>query len=242
MGTLRSPSRPLRTLIASVLLLQAFSVLPGGEEGEAAETAEIPLSMQQAAEEEAAPEFLSLSLGDSEVSLFTTGFWKGSLSGSWGLARSPLGLNAVTGGDPLLFTQEADLTLSLWLRERWFVEANFLDEYNLNTYRAGYQGAPGGTVQYVGIGNNGLDYPAFPYLDLGGDSPSSFGAYGRFGIGPWALHSLVRYDAAAREERVFQGDRERSFAQAPLIQPLRGISFVLPDEFISAVPQVYLVD
>ncbi|MDR2144575.1 MAG: hypothetical protein LBP29_09420, partial [Treponema sp.] len=118
---------------------------------------------------------------------------------------------------------------------------SFLDDYDLNTYRAGYQGFPGETVQYVGVGNTGLDFPVFPYLDLGGDSPSSFGVYGRFGSGDLSFHSLVRYDAAAREERIFVGDRERSFSNLSPDKPLRGLSFVLPDAPVST-PVVYFED
>ncbi|MDR1899470.1 MAG: hypothetical protein LBQ55_05635, partial [Treponema sp.] len=112
----------------------------------------------------------------------------------------------------------------------------------LNTYRAGYQGFPGEAVQYVGVGNTGLDYPVFSYMDLGGDSPSSFGIYGRFGGRDLKLHTLFRWDAAAREERIFVGNRERTFSYVPLSQPQRGQSFVLPDSNIDPAISVYLED
>ncbi|MDR0624732.1 MAG: hypothetical protein LBG10_09945 [Treponema sp.] len=193
-------------------------------------------------EHEAGSELVSLQLGDSEVSLQVSGYWKSSLSGNWGISLTPLGTAATSPDSPVLFKQEADLTLSLWIRERWFVEASFLDDHNLNTYRAGYQGFPGEAVQYVGVGNTGLDFPNFPYLDLGGDSPSSLGLYGRFGGGPVSLHTLFRYDLAALEERIFVGNRERTFTYTPLNRPVRGRSFVLPDEHLDAPPQVYLED
>ncbi|WP_010256662.1 hypothetical protein [Treponema primitia] len=198
--------------------------------------------LNQAVSEEASPELLSFDLGDSDVSLFLKGSWKGTLTGSWGLSHSDLGLQAASVDSPILFAQEADMTLSLWLRERWFLETSFLDDYDLNTYRAGYQGKDGEAIQYVGVGNTGLDYPLFPYLDLGGDSAYSFGAYGRFGIGSWTLHSMFRYDAAAREERIFVGNRERTYSQVSPDRILRGRSFVLPQENISAAPVVYLED
>jgi hypothetical protein len=191
---------------------------------------------------EAAAELVSLKLGDSEVSLQVSGYWKGTLSGNLGISLTPLGTAAASPDSPILFQQEADLTLSLWLRERWFLEAAFLDDYNLNTYRAGYQGRPGEMVQYAGFGNTGLEFPNFPYLDLGGDSPSTLGVYGRFGGGDLRLHGLIRYDLAAMEERIFVGNRERTFAYTPLNQPIRGRSFVLPDENLSVPPRVYLED
>jgi hypothetical protein len=191
---------------------------------------------------EAQAELITLKLGDSEVSLQMGGYWKGSLSANWGISLSPLGAAAVSQDSPFLFQQEADLSLSLWIRDRWFVEGSFLDNYKLNTYRAGYQGLPGETVQYVGVGNTGMEFPNFPYLDMGGDSPSSLGAYGRFGSGPLGLHALVRYDLAALEERTFVGSRERSFSYSSLTQPVRGRFFVLPDENLDAPPAVYLED
>ena len=190
--------------------------------------------------EEARSELMSLTIRDTEVSLFLAGFWKATLTGNLGFALTPLGPTIVSSDSPVLFTQETDLSLSLWIREKWFVEANVLDEYTLNTYRAGYQGAAGEPVQYVGIGNTGLDYPSFPYLDLGGDSPYTFGAYGRFGSGDFTLHSVIRYDAASQEERVFVGSRERTYSILPLPSMERGLSFVLPQENIRDTPVVYL--
>ena len=210
-------------------------------------TAETEIEPEAAGEnesrEKASGELLNLSLGDSSVSLVLAGRWKGTLEAGWGFALTPLGTTAITGNNPL-FAQEGDLTLSLWMMDRWFVEASFMDNSALNTYRAGYQGLEGEVVRYAGIGNTGLDFPAFPYLDLGGDTPSSFGAYGYFTVGNLSFHSLIRYDAAAREEKTFVGDRERSYGYVDLSKPQRGISFVLPlpeTEQIS-VPEVFIQD
>lgn len=191
--------------------------------------------------DEAPGELVHLSLGDSSVSLRLSGRWKGSLQAGLGFAFTPLGTMFITDDTPL-FTQEGDLFLSLWIRDRWFVEASFMDDSALNTYRAGYQGLEGEVIRYLGVGNTGLDFPSFPYLDLGGDTPSSIGAYGHFSVGNLSLHSMVRYDAAAREERVFVGNRERSFSYADLSRPQRGVSFVLPDENLGETPIVFIQD
>jgi len=193
--------------------------------------------------EEASSQLFNMDLLNTDVSLFINGYWKGSLSFNWGMANSALGTAPSSDNNPFfLFTQETDLTLSLWIWQKWFLEASFVDGYDVNTYRAGYQGFPGETVQYVGAGNTGLDFPIFPYLDLGGDSTSSFGIYGRFGSDELTFHTLIRYDAAAREERIFVGNRERSFSNVEPGRPLRGRSFVLPQENLAAVPVVYLED
>jgi hypothetical protein len=193
--------------------------------------------------EEAGGELLSLNPGDSEVSLLISGYWKASLFGSWGLANTRYGLAAAQSDSPVMFTQEADLLLSLWIRERWFVEASFQeDNYAPNTYRAGFQGKDGDFVRYAGVGNTGLDFPVFPYLDLGGDSTSSFGFYGAFGSGPLTFHTLVRYDDAEREEKIFSGGRERKFSYLSASNIMRGVSFVLPRDNLASAPVVYFED
>ncbi|MDR2618974.1 MAG: hypothetical protein LBC62_08900, partial [Treponema sp.] len=230
----------------SAIICLTFLFLCSFPPPEAQEAPEAPELDVEAAKRritgEAGSELVNLSLGDSSVSLMVAGYWKGTLGANWGIALTPFGNQAFSGDSPILFTQEADLTLSLWIREKWFVEGSFSEDYSLNTYRAGYQGFPGETVQYIGVGNTGLDFPSFPYLDLGGDSPSSFGLYSRFGGRDLSVHGLVRYDAAVREERVFSGNRERIYGYADLSRPLRGVSFVLPDENLDTVPAVYIQD
>jgi len=191
---------------------------------------------------EARQELMSVSLGSSDVSLFATGSWKGDLELNFGLSNSPLGIGFASPQTPFLYQQEVDLTLSLWINNRWFVEVNFVDDSAQNTYRAGFQGKPGEFLQYAGVGNAGLDFPSFPYLDLGGDSPSSFGFYGRFGTNNLDIHTLVRYDAASREERTFSGDRERTYSDLQPQDTLRGISFVLPDYDINPDITIYIED
>jgi hypothetical protein len=235
-------------LLGRALFFAGAQEDPGAEGGtlgarlarEGAETS--PERHRREIAEEASSQLFNMNVWDTEVSLFIKGYWKGSLSLNWGITNSPLGTAPESDDSPILFTQEADLTLSLWIWEKWFLEVSFLDDYDLNTYRAGYQGLPGEPVQYAGIGNTGLDFPAFPYLDLGGDSSSSFGFYGRFGSGELSFHTLLRYDAAAREERTFVGNRERNFSTLTPDKTLRGRSFILPRENIPSVPVVYLED
>jgi hypothetical protein len=171
-----------------------------------------------------------------------SGTWEGKVLGILGFTRSSLGFEALSTGAPVLFTQEADLSLEMTMADRWFLRANFLDGYDMNTYQAGYRGKPGEAVQYLGLGNTGLDFPSFPYLDLGGDSPSSIGVYGRFGGGNLQFHGLFRYDLSSREELVFVGNRERRYIWLGLDSMERGRSFVLPDEALDGPPELYVED
>jgi len=241
----------LRSAIIIILIFIPFAVF--GQEQPAEEENQEEIAAEQDAEPdmddlryrilgEARPALMKGSLGSSDVSLFAEGSWMGDLSVNFGVSRSDLGVGFVSPESPLLFKQEADLSLSLWINNRWFVEANFEDDSKQNTYRAGYQGQPGEFLQYAGIGNTGLDFPLFPYLDLGGDSPSSFGLYSRFGTNDLAVHALFRYDAASREEKTFTGGRERTYSDLQPQDTLRGISFVLPDDDLNPEITIYIED
>ena len=190
---------------------------------------------------EAPNEIMSFSIRDAEVSLFLTGSWKFDLQFNPGFFVSPQGTGYASSNTPI-FMQEADVTLALWINNKWFVEANFLDDSSRNTYRAGYQGQPGDFLKYAGVGNKGLDFPAFPYMDLGGDSSSSFGFYSRFGNDALDVHALVRYDTSSREERTFSGARERTYSYVQPQDSVRGISFVLPDTDIDSRITVFIED
>ena len=192
--------------------------------------------------DEAPPEILSLNLFDNEVSLMLKGYFKGTLTGKFGVQNSPLGFGVAPNDGTPIFMMEADMTLSLWIARHWFVEGSFQEKGSVNTYRAGYKGSEGDVIQYIGIGNRGLDFPEFPYLDFGGDSAQSAGIYAAFGGGNLTLHALFRWDAASREERTFSGGRERTFSFFGIEKRERGISFVLPDENITSGITVYFED
>jgi len=229
----------LRRAIGFILLFLITPLLLAQEE----EQQEIDIErLRERILDEAPLELMVFTLGDAEVSLFLTGSWAGILAGNLGFTYSPLGYNFASAQAPLFFEQEVDLTMSLWINDKWFLEAGFQDDSALSTYRAGYQGLSGEFLQYAGLGNTGLDFPSFTYLSLGGDTPSSFGFYSRFGTENLNLHALVRYDAAAREERTFIGGRERTFADIELQNTVRGVSFILPDEQIDSEIIVYIED
>ncbi|GMO46611.1 MAG: hypothetical protein Ta2B_28250 [Termitinemataceae bacterium] len=206
-------------------------------------------SARNVLQNEAPPEILSLTVNDADVSLFLHGYWTGTLSGQWGFQKNKYGIIPEQG--MILFDMEPSLNLSLWIYKKWFIETFFEEGYEegvqLSSYAAGYKGGEDELVQFAVIGNKMLDFPRYPYIDLGADTPlsntfSSFGFYGRFGGGNLKLHTLLRYDAATREERVFVGGRERNYTYVTPSSMLRGISFVLPSENIQTAITVYIED
>jgi hypothetical protein len=228
------------TLVKPLLLLLVLLIPVIAFGQETAEELDID-ELRQRITEEAPAELMPLSLGDSDVSLFMTGSWMGALLLNPGFTFSPIGSGFRAPIEPF-FSQEVDLTLSLWINNRWFVETNFQDETRQNTYSAGYQGKPGEFLQFAVVGNSGLDFPSFPYMDLGGDSPASFGFYSRLGNVLWDIHVLFRYDSSSREERTFYGGQERNFFFEQPQNSIRGVSFVLPDTDIDSQITVYIED
>jgi hypothetical protein len=197
--------------------------------------------------EEAPATLFNLSRTDDSVQLAIQGNWETGITAQEGIALTELGLQAATTNNPLLLTQKVDLTLSLWINDLWFVEASFLDDYELNTYRTGYQGSEDEPLQYLGIGNTGLDFPSFPYLDMGGSSTSSFGIYNKWKFtlqndSTLFLHGILRYDSAQLQEKNYIGNREVTTETIDVTKMLRGYSFVLPDEDLDTVPVLYIED
>ena len=230
----------MTTLLRAFIFILFIPLAVFGEEDNTAYELSID-DLRRRIQNEAPGEIMSFNIDDSEVSLFLTGSWKGEFQLNPGYFWSPYASGFASSNTPF-FMQEADLTLALWINDRWFVEANFLDDSSRNTYRAGFQGLPGDILQYAGIGNTGLDFPSFPYMDLGGDSSSSFGFYSRFGNDNLHIHALLRYDSASREERTFSGSRERTYSYIQPQNSIRGVSFVLPDTDIDSQVTVYIED
>jgi hypothetical protein len=224
--------------------------------------AQLDKELQEAArqiKEEAKPSIVQLDVGDTGVDLEFSGYWKSQLSGGLGFTHTPLGFSMASNNNPVFFQQDADLIMSLWVNKKWFVETSYHDNELLSTYRAGYQGGPGNFVQYAGVGNTGLDFPEFPYIDTGGSTNedelssstdsstknnplAAVGFYGKFGSGATKLHTLVRYDNAETEERTFVGSRERTYSYSAAPTTLRGQFFILPQDNISGGITVYFED
>ncbi|MDR2602918.1 MAG: hypothetical protein LBC53_10805 [Spirochaetaceae bacterium] len=190
---------------------------------------------------EDAEEIFSWKTDDAGVSVFLSGFWSWNLTGEAGVLKDPYNwLPASTA--PLLFTQEADLNITVKMMDKWFVEGRFSEDAKVNSYRAYYSGASGEFLQYAGLGNTGINFPSFPYLNAGSSTPSSIGAYMILGGGDFKIHALFRYDGAFREEKTFYGGRERFEDYAPVSAIYRGASFLLPHEKLKETPIVYLED
>jgi hypothetical protein len=190
---------------------------------------------------EASAYLLDLSLGDVGVDLTWDGYWRMSLlaGGSFGRRSADTAYPGLAQG--VNFNQEPDLTLSLWIEDRWFLETTFLEGFERNTYRAGYQGRDDEFIRQVVVGNAGVNASTYAGLAVPRPVENTPGIVGKFGTSKSDHEILVRYDPSEALTKTFRGQYEVTSQEIGLSDFVEGRYFILPDEDVSNV-QVYLED
>ena len=124
---------------------------------------------------EAPTSLLQTKIGDAGVDLLASGSWQSTVSGSLAIGIHPdLGNGSgyqfpytFPGMDPFAFVNSVDLTLSVWILDRYFFETTFIDQFALNTFLLGYQGRTGELVRKVLLGNTLMPFSNYPFLPVG---------------------------------------------------------------------------
>ncbi len=197
-------------------------------------------------EEEAPESLFQAEIGDSEVELFLLGSWNLSLTGSLGLRYSSVEKRAVPAVFPgmtpgFLFKQVPDITISLWLMNRYFFETSVREDSRENTYLFGYQGGEDEFLQSVRIGNTETDMDSYGYFTVPEPPKNSIGAYAMMESEHSDHEVLLRYEPAEEQETVYQGKYEITEAREALHEYIVGRYFILPDSAVSGV-EVYVQD
>ncbi|WP_455382942.1 hypothetical protein, partial [Salinispira pacifica] len=125
---------------------------------------------------EAPTALLQSKIGDADVDLYASGSWQTTISASLAIGIHPeLGNGSgyqfpytFPGMDPFSFLNQVDLTISLWVLNRYFFQTSFLDQFTLNTFLLGYQGRKGEFVQKVLLGNTLMPFSQYPFLTIEG--------------------------------------------------------------------------
>ncbi len=213
-----------------VILLWIFAVGVFGE----ADSTYIPL------DEEAPSTIFQFDLGDSEVRLFAQGYWDLRLSGGIGFGYDSFGRTFSTTEFPgipygVVFEQSPDITLSLWLLDRIFLEATVIDTFASSSFLLGYAGKSDEFVQSVRAGNSGTDFGSYGFVSLPNAAPTSLGASAVF-ASPFSMHELmVRYDPAETVESVFRGHNKVVRTRLAPRQFITGRFFLLPDRYLDDI-------
>ena len=152
-------------------------------------------------EDEAPAALFSVGMDEDDVELYIEGTWTAELSGSWGFGYSdnrgffqdsshvsiPVGFQ---------FQQSPDITLSLWLFDRFFIETMFSEDLDSATYLAGYQGEENDFLQSVRVGNTGVSMDSYALWKVPDISENGIGISGAVKT-PNSFHeSLLRFDSA----------------------------------------------
>jgi hypothetical protein len=244
-------------LIRVVLIAMVALVIPVSE-GAHGQTGAAPGSWRPVnpfPDDEAPPYLLDLDVGDTEVELFMLGSWTATSEVTFGFALHPPlpdSGSRVTWGYPFpdfetnFFAQTVDLTVSLWLYQRYFFEASFADDSDVNSIAAGYFAAEDELVREFVVGNVPLAVARYPYQYSGntgsraGNKPNP-GTVLRLQTDTTFHEFLVQLENSTEERLRISGGR---IVEETRIRPedyLRGRAFVLPDRNVTKV-ELFLQD
>ena len=190
---------------------------------------------------EASAYLIDTKIGDADVDLIWDGYWRMSLvtGGSFGKKTADSAFPGLAQGTA--FTQDPDITLTLWLNNRWFLETSFLEGFERNTYRAGYMGKEDEFVQSVVAGNAGVSATSYAEIDVPSPRFNTPGISARFATERSNHEILLRYDPTEGASKTFRGQYEVKSSDIGLGDFVEGQYFILPDTGVSNV-RVFLED
>ena len=211
---------------------------------------ELPPSQRPDLRIEAGESLFDAQLDDSAVDLFIQGSWTSGMRGAYGVAlHPPLGPSGrrftsgyrFPGMESVPFYNFIDLTVSLWLYERFFFETTFVDEFRVYSLILGYQGLEDEFVQSVQLGNANFSISEYPYLRFEEGTEPSPGASALFETANTRHELLLRYEPTGTQSALFIGMNEVSERRIAPSRFIEGQYFVLPDDNVENL-RVYIED
>ena len=199
--------------------------------------------------EQEAPEALfEAEIGDADVDFYLSGSWRILLgfSADWLFAPDGSVILSLPGTFPgleqdRLFEQIPDLTASVWLMERYFLEYSVLGGFDKNYFLMGYQGQEDEFLDHLYIGNRDIAIDPYIFLDIPEQDDSSIGAEALLRTGASSHELLLRSDNNQSESRLYIGKNLVSEEAIPLSGYIEGRFFKLPDQDVEEL-EVYLED
>ncbi|MBI9098930.1 MAG: hypothetical protein JEY91_10665, partial [Spirochaetaceae bacterium] len=173
-----------------------------------------------------------MKIGDKEVDLYLSGYWKIGIMGGLSVESGPKGIifpAAFPGLTDFKFYQEPDLTISLWLMNRYYLETSFLEGFDKNTYAMGYRGMEGEPVQSVRIGNSDIYIDEYKGISVPAPQYNTPGISASFQSEISTHDILIRYDPTSEHKKVFLGEYEITEEVIEIGNYNRGQYFILPE-------------
>lgn len=197
---------------------------------------------------EAPTTIFSTKLGSADVDLSLLGSWTAGVSFGAGLLLVPgLPAQALDSFPALdqgfVFSQTPDITITLWLLKRFYLNVSVLGNFANNSIQLGYKGAPGETIQSIVLGNQGIVIPSSQLVQIPDQPFGSLGAMGQFISGGATNDLMLRWDPAQRKTKTFVGKNELVEKEIGIDSYVRGRYFFLPDTNLDPGSlQVFLED
>ncbi len=202
-------------------------------------------SKESASIKDEAPEAIfQTKIKDQDVDLYIKGTWDLSITGSIGYDLTS-GKFIETPFDEMspgfVFSQIPDITISLWLMDRFFFEATIKEDSEQNTFLLGYEGKEDEFVQRILLGNTKIDIDDYSFLTISSIPANSLGVSAAFKTRVSYHELLLRYDPAEGLSKEFIGNNE---VKRQIFMPTdyyRGRLFILPDTDFENI-EVYIED
>ena len=191
-----------------------------------------PSPSPQPQETEAPEALFQQQIGDVGVELDAEGTWTTHMAAGWGAGFTPQGTLPGLGYPGFdkqpVFEQIPDFSLTLWLLKRYYLEVNYHEPTNDESFLLGYQGQPGELLQWVKIGNASFGVPERAGDKLADGRPGAPAAGAAFTLGPVSWETLVRYEDGSRETHTYRGYNDVTQSNVALDTWIRGRFFRLP--------------
>nr|MQY76056.1 hypothetical protein [Spirochaeta sp.] len=199
-------------------------------------------------EQEAPEAIFETEIGDADVDFYLSGSWQMLLGVSVDFLFKPDGsveFNSQSAFPGLELDkgieQIADLTASVWIMERYFLEYSYLGGFEENYFLMGYQGREDEFLDHLYIGNRDIAIDPYIFLDIPEQDDSSIGAESLLRTGTSSHELLLRSDNNQSESRLYIGKDLVSEEVIPLSDYIAGRFFKLPDQGVEEL-EVYLED
>ena len=186
------------------------------------------------------------NIQDKQVEFIAQGYWnaklKQSLNFTFGFGK-PFTFST---GAPIL-AQQVDMALTFRLDKKWYLQAAFADEFNKNTFAAGYENGHG-YLKNLRLANRKVVFPSSYSVDdvnrgIGGGENQAPGISAAWADpdGKWTLDAAFRYDMLASRDKSYYGKNSVNDTNREKASFMTGRMFVLPSfDSAAAVQSVFV--
>ncbi len=190
--------------------------------------------------------FLDWNIKDKSVEFIAQGYWdaklKQTMTATFGWGKNL----SISFGTPV-FIQQVDMSLWFAVDKHWYLEAAFADEFNKNTFAAGYMNGQG-YLKELRAANRKVVFPSGYSVDdvsrgIGGGENQAPGVSAKFADpdGKWSFDAALRYDMLTSRDKTYYGKNSVNDSNRAKSSFLTGRMFVLPSfEAAAAIQDVYV--